>query len=193
MKQAFFSSPIGLVRIMVKNGHVTHLEFTDEETQAVGSYTAEAQACSCVDGEDGRVAMETLRQLEQYFKGERRDFDLPLCPLGTDFQRKAWQVLRQIPYGETISYGEQPAEWVALRAQGRWVEPIITIPSPSLYPAIVLWQRMDWEVMEKASSARSISCAWKEPCQKKISPRGVSAKTVGRGWATGCKARSPRP
>lgn len=69
MKQAFFSSPIGLVRIMVENGHVTHLEFIDEETQAAGSYTAEAQACSCVDGEDGRVAMEALRQLEQYFKG----------------------------------------------------------------------------------------------------------------------------
>lgn len=107
MKQVFFSSPIGLVRIMVENGHVTHLEFTDEETQADGSYIAEAQACPCVDGEDERVAMEALRQLGQYFKGERRDFDLPLCPLGTDFQRRAWLVLRQIPYGETVSYGEQ--------------------------------------------------------------------------------------
>lgn len=107
MKQVFFSSPIGLVRIMVENGHVTHLEFTDEETQADGSYIAEAQACPCVDGEDERVAMEALRQLGQYFKGERRDFDLPLCPLGTDFQRKAWRILQQIPYGETISYGEE--------------------------------------------------------------------------------------
>lgn len=193
MKQAFFSSPIGLVRIMVENGHVTHLEFTDEETQADGSYIAEAQACPCVDGEDERVAMEALRQLEQYFKGERRDFDLPLCPLGTDFQRKAWQVLRQIPYGETISYGEQARRMGCPKGARAVGGANHHNPLPILSPAIVLWQRMDWEVMEKASSARSISCAWKESCQKKISPPGVSAKTVGRGWATGCRARSPRP
>ncbi|WP_156251587.1 methylated-DNA--[protein]-cysteine S-methyltransferase [Pseudactinotalea terrae] len=48
-------------------------------------------------------------QLTEYFAGERRDFDLPLAPRGTDFQRRAWEALRRIPYGETRSYGEQAA------------------------------------------------------------------------------------
>lgn len=107
MKQALFSSPIGLIRVIVEKGHVTHLDFMDDDTQAAGGYSAEAQVRSSVNGEDERVAMDTLRQLEQYFKGERRDFNLPLCPSGTDFQRKAWRILLQIPYGETISYGEE--------------------------------------------------------------------------------------
>jgi methylated-DNA-[protein]-cysteine S-methyltransferase len=49
-------------------------------------------------------------QLEEYFAGTRRDFDLDLDPAGTDFQLRAWQALRTIPYGRTISYGEQAAE-----------------------------------------------------------------------------------
>jgi methylated-DNA-[protein]-cysteine S-methyltransferase len=49
-------------------------------------------------------------QLTQYFAGTRRDFDLDLDPAGTDFQLRAWQALRTIPYGRTISYGEQAAE-----------------------------------------------------------------------------------
>lgn len=46
-------------------------------------------------------------QLEEYFRGERRTFDLPLAPDGTPFQLRAWQALRAIPFGETRSYGEQ--------------------------------------------------------------------------------------
>jgi methylated-DNA-[protein]-cysteine S-methyltransferase len=49
---------------------------------------------------------EARRQLAAYFAGERTDFDLPLAPAGTDFQRRVWDELARIPYGETISYGE---------------------------------------------------------------------------------------
>ena len=55
------------------------------------------------------VLVETGRQLEQYFAGEREEFDLPLDPAGTEFQRSAWTALRSITYGTTISYGEQAA------------------------------------------------------------------------------------
>ena len=41
-----------------------------------------------------------------YFAGERRDFDLPLAPAGTDFQRAVWDALRAVPYGQTRTYGE---------------------------------------------------------------------------------------
>ena len=50
---------------------------------------------------------ETERQLVEYFAGHRRTFDLPLEPRGTAFQLDVWRVLETIPYGETISYGEQ--------------------------------------------------------------------------------------
>jgi methylated-DNA-[protein]-cysteine S-methyltransferase len=47
-----------------------------------------------------------ITQLEEYFDGARRSFQLALAPQGTAFQLKVWQALRQIPYGETTSYGE---------------------------------------------------------------------------------------
>ena len=52
------------------------------------------------------VLKETATQLEEYFAGERTDFDLPMELDGTDFQREVWTELTRIPYGETISYGE---------------------------------------------------------------------------------------
>jgi methylated-DNA-[protein]-cysteine S-methyltransferase len=52
------------------------------------------------------VLKETATQLEEYFAGERTEFELPLELDGTDFQRQVWTELTRIPYGETISYGE---------------------------------------------------------------------------------------
>ncbi|MGA2213270.1 MAG: methylated-DNA--[protein]-cysteine S-methyltransferase [Bryobacteraceae bacterium] len=49
---------------------------------------------------------EPVRQLEAFFAGQLRDFDLPLKPRGTAFQQRVWKLLRAIPFGETISYGE---------------------------------------------------------------------------------------
>jgi methylated-DNA-[protein]-cysteine S-methyltransferase len=47
-----------------------------------------------------------IAQLEEYFAGRRRRFDLPLAPRGTEFQRRVWRALTEIPYGQTLSYGE---------------------------------------------------------------------------------------
>ncbi|MER5362861.1 methylated-DNA--[protein]-cysteine S-methyltransferase [Streptomyces sp. NPDC002785] len=55
---------------------------------------------------DPRPFTETIRQLDAYFAGERREFDLPLHLEGTPFQRSVWAQLQLIPYGETRSYGE---------------------------------------------------------------------------------------
>jgi methylated-DNA-[protein]-cysteine S-methyltransferase len=56
--------------------------------------------------EDAAPLKEFIRQLRAYFAGQLEDFDLPIEPEGTDFQRKVWKLLCDIPYGETISYGE---------------------------------------------------------------------------------------
>jgi methylated-DNA-[protein]-cysteine S-methyltransferase len=47
-----------------------------------------------------------IAQLGEYFEGRRRRFDLPLAPRGTEFQRRVWRALTEIPYGRTICYGE---------------------------------------------------------------------------------------
>ncbi len=53
------------------------------------------------------LLLQIQKQLKEYFLGHRKLFDLPLAFTGTDFQNKAWQQLCKIPYGKTISYGEQ--------------------------------------------------------------------------------------
>lgn len=51
------------------------------------------------------ILKDAARQLDEYFAGSRRSFDLPLNPIGTDFQKKVWNALIQIPYGTTSTYG----------------------------------------------------------------------------------------
>ncbi len=57
-------------------------------------------------GEQIPVLKAAARQLEEYFAGDRRDFDLPVALHGTAFQRKVWEQLQGIPCGETLSYGQ---------------------------------------------------------------------------------------
>jgi methylated-DNA-[protein]-cysteine S-methyltransferase len=52
------------------------------------------------------IVRDAVRQLDEYFAGRRRCFELPLAPAGTPFQQRAWQAIAAIPYGETRSYGE---------------------------------------------------------------------------------------
>jgi len=58
---------------------------------------------------DPHALREAAGQLRAYFAGELREFDLPLAPEGTPFQREVWSALREIPYGTTISYAELAA------------------------------------------------------------------------------------
>ena len=70
---------------------------------------------------DSAVLRITRAQLDEYFAGKRRDFDLPLAPRGTDFQRNVWQTLATIPYGATISYAQlatRVGKPTAMRAVG---------------------------------------------------------------------------
>ncbi len=61
------------------------------------------------EGDAGAVTVlqQAARELAEYFAGDRRTFDVPLDPVGTKFQLAAWLELRRIPFGSTISYGEQ--------------------------------------------------------------------------------------
>lgn len=69
-------------------------------------------------GEPTRLLLRAKRQLELYFAGRLTEFDLPLAPRGSDFERRVWRLMAEIPYGETRSYGELAA---ALEAAPRAV------------------------------------------------------------------------
>src|SRR5262249_60622585 len=76
-----------------------------ERDQLVGMYLPNGPT---PPGEQRRtdVLVRTAAQLTEYFAGQRRDFDLPLAPRGTEFQREVWAALAEIPFGVTCSYGE---------------------------------------------------------------------------------------
>lgn len=73
------------------------------------------------DREETPLIKDAFRQLEEYFAGKRRVFDLPLAPQGTPFQQKVWHALQSIPYGETRTYkqiAEQVGNPLGCRAVG---------------------------------------------------------------------------
>lgn len=72
---------------------------------AVDRRIAEGLGAELIEG-DSPVIAEAIAELEEYFRGERKAFDTPLLPVGSEFQKLVWEALLQIPYGETASYKE---------------------------------------------------------------------------------------
>ena len=69
------------------------------------------------DGQaDHPLLQITSQQLDEYFSGSRKSFDLPLQQSGTSFQQKVWELLLQIPFGKTISYNELSKQYGDLKA-----------------------------------------------------------------------------
>jgi len=93
-------TPIGPVRLCAAGGVLVHLHLPNDVAPRRGPDSAAA------DPGDRAVLATARRQLDEYFDRRRRRFDLPLGPVGTDFQLEVWDALSAIPYGETISYGE---------------------------------------------------------------------------------------
>ncbi|MGN6150836.1 MAG: methylated-DNA--[protein]-cysteine S-methyltransferase [Lysobacteraceae bacterium] len=109
-------SPIGTLVLAADAAGLRHIEFPTNRHPV--------DRAGWVPGARGAVAetlAETRAQLDAYFAGTRRAFDLPLAPAGTPFQRTVWAMLAEIPWGATWSYGQlakaigQPA---AVRAVG---------------------------------------------------------------------------
>ena len=61
---------------------------------------------ACYEESTSEVIQEAIKQLDEYFNGERTAFEVPLLFVGTDFQKSVWYKLLDIPYGSTVSYGE---------------------------------------------------------------------------------------
>ncbi|MFG1932316.1 methylated-DNA--[protein]-cysteine S-methyltransferase [Mycobacterium sp. NPDC048908] len=89
-------SPVGKLTLAGKQGRLMHLRMVDQ--------TYEPSRDGWVPDDD--AFSEAVDQLEAYFAGELTEFDVDLDLVGTAFQRKVWEALLTIPYGETRSYGE---------------------------------------------------------------------------------------
>lgn len=89
-------SPVGTLTLVAGDRHLVAIAWQEEGEAAPFDAAPETAPHPVLD--------ETERQLRAYFAGERRDFDLPLDFRGTDFQRRVWQALLTIPFGETRSY-----------------------------------------------------------------------------------------
>lgn len=90
-------SPIGPLTLVAREGVLTGLYMREHRHRPESSTFGAAT-------DDGFA--ETMQQLDEYFRGERTDFDLPMAPQGTAFQAKVWGALRSIPFGETVTYGQ---------------------------------------------------------------------------------------
>lgn len=101
MNSCYFDSPIGKLRICEENGAITQL-YPEEYLDAEGQGTFMKQITESKN--TSPILEETCKQLTEYFAGERRTFQIPIQPKGTEFQRKVWSALQDIPYGETRSY-----------------------------------------------------------------------------------------
>ncbi|HYR07365.1 MAG TPA: methylated-DNA--[protein]-cysteine S-methyltransferase [Longimicrobium sp.] len=86
-------SPIGPLTVVVNGeGALTHILFAHQPPPADVAWDADRCAAAAT-------------QLREYFAGERTDFDLPLAPAGSEFQRRVWDALQKLGHGEVVDYG----------------------------------------------------------------------------------------
>jgi methylated-DNA-[protein]-cysteine S-methyltransferase len=96
LRQASVATPIGQLTVIASKSGVRAVLWADEPAP---------DHVSVDDGEG--VLAEATAQLRAYFAGERTTFDLPLDLIGTEFQIQAWRALADVPFGTTVSYGDQ--------------------------------------------------------------------------------------
>src|SRR6185295_2624317 len=86
---SYYSSPVGLLLIEANDASIVLLSFEAKKEKPE---------------ESSKLTDKCVRQLEEYFAGKRKSFDLPLAPDGTVFQKQVWNQLQKIPFAKTISY-----------------------------------------------------------------------------------------
>lgn len=105
MNKAFLKTPLGTATIEGDKNGISRVSITQDNTE--------------VSLEVPKELAPAVKQLQEYFAGKRTIFDLTLNPEGTDFQKKIWKLLQNIPYGKTSTYKELTNEFgnpLAIRA-----------------------------------------------------------------------------
>ncbi len=105
-QKAYYDSPMGFLEIKVIDDYVCSILFVEKQKSSSQSHP---------------LLTETISQLQEYFRGDRMIFDLPLKQQGTNFQLKVWSELLNIPFGKTYSYlqlSKKTGNVKAIRAVG---------------------------------------------------------------------------
>ena len=95
MNYAWMQTPIGRVLLILDENGLRRIDFANGNSRPDPAWHESPDALK-----------ETIRQLRAYFARELEEFEVPLAPEGTPFRKNVWRHLCEIPYGETISYGE---------------------------------------------------------------------------------------
>ena len=117
----FYRSSLGLIKINISNGFINEVSFIKN-----GKEPELSTDTNKLHAAESKIFQKCTRQLDEYFSGKRKIFDLPIYQEGTDFQQNVWKELIQIPYGKTITYlqlaqriGNVKAIRAAAAAKGR--------------------------------------------------------------------------
>ena len=108
------NSPVGRIKLVASDRGLAAILWPEDNPKRV-------QVRDYSRDDQHPILLEAERQLNQYFAGERKEFDLELDPIGTDFQKEVWKALEKIPYGETRTYSDiarQIGRESAVRAVG---------------------------------------------------------------------------
>ncbi|MCX5469436.1 methylated-DNA--[protein]-cysteine S-methyltransferase [Acinetobacter nematophilus] len=108
------NSPVGILKLVAHDQALVAVLWENENPKRV-------RLAQLIENKNHPVLLETQKQLNEYFQGQRTQFDLVLDFAGTEFQQKVWQALLTIPFGETRSYkqiAEQIGNVKAVRAVG---------------------------------------------------------------------------
>jgi methylated-DNA-[protein]-cysteine S-methyltransferase len=98
-----YPSPVGRLKLVASERGLMAILWENDDPKRV-------RLSETVEDTHHTILRDTARQLEDYFAGRRRVFDLPLAFNGTDFQKQVWQALLAIPFGETRTYGQLAAQ-----------------------------------------------------------------------------------
>jgi len=87
----YYNSPIGILEIIASDDAIISAMFVEEVKESIG---------------ETEIIKDAIKQFDEYFKGTRKDFHIKYEVGGTEFQKKVWNALVEIPYGVTLSYKE---------------------------------------------------------------------------------------
>lgn len=85
----YYDSPVGILEICTTENELISVLYVEEAKES---------------SERPEILQEVIKQLDEYFNGDRKNFDIKFKLQGTEFQKKVWTALTDIPYGETVSY-----------------------------------------------------------------------------------------
>ena len=95
----YYKSPLGLLRVGGTSSYISEISFIDHLDGSESEHAG-------LQGPVPPLVIQCIEQLIQYFQGQRRVFDFPICQEGTPFQQSVWSELTAIPFGKTLSYLE---------------------------------------------------------------------------------------